>query len=214
MANLSQLFNSFKNHVYNVYGPNPAKMLIYTGVLGWFLSSAAQVVAIAVNDKIPKEQKAFLIPQEIGDGAVNVLSFLVVTSAIKGLASRLVSTGKLAKAPLRAIYEKAGLTAKTGIGKAGMDVVKELQTRLPKAEFDTFVKDYNRFKKGTDVIGMTVGSILSCNIITPLLRNKFAAKRQRREVARMHSKELIYPRGITMDSYLNHVYSSSASLRV
>ena len=62
MANLSQMFKAFKNHVYNVYGPNPAKMLIYTGVLGWFLSSAAQVVAIAVNDKIPKEQKAFLIP--------------------------------------------------------------------------------------------------------------------------------------------------------
>ena len=210
MDKLSKLFNSFKNHVYKVYGPNPAKMLIYTGVIGWFLSSAAQVMAIAVNNKIPKEQKAFLIPQEIGDGAINVLSFFLVTSAIKGIASKLVSTGKIASKPVREFLLKSikegKLNAKE-IGNIGFDISKT-------ANFAEIKPQYDSFKKGTDVIGMTVGSILSCNIITPLIRNNIAAKRQVKTIAHMHgNQKYTYPR-VTMDNYLNSVSMRSGSLRV
>ena len=59
MANPARLFENFKNTVLTKFGPNPAQMLIYTGVLGWFLSSLAQVIAIAVNDKIPKNIDKF-----------------------------------------------------------------------------------------------------------------------------------------------------------
>ena len=105
MMNISNSFDKLKDSMYKNFGANPAKMLIWTGVIGWFLSAAAQVFAIAVNDEIPKEQKAFLIPQEIADGAVNVLSFFVITNSVKALASKLVSSGKIATFKETIIFE-------------------------------------------------------------------------------------------------------------
>ena len=43
--------------LYKAYGGSMGKMLIHTGVIGWALSSAAQIFAIAINDKIHKKQK-------------------------------------------------------------------------------------------------------------------------------------------------------------
>lgn len=208
MTGLTKLFNNFKNTVLTKFGPNPAKMLIYTGVLGWFLSSAAQVGAIAFNDKIPKEQKSFLIPQEIGDGAINVLSFFIVTSSIKGFASRLVSTGKLATPKIRAFLNKNGLKPKNGLGSAKFNIEKM-------ANFDVIQDDYKSFKNGVDVIGMTAGSILSCNIITPVLRNKYASNRQKAALAKMDTNQTS-PRGISMDAYRNlaSIKYSSVGLKV
>ena len=71
----TSLFKSVNDYVARHYGENPGKMLIHTGVIGWVLSSAAQVAAIVINDKIPNEQKMFLIPQEMSDAAVNIASF-------------------------------------------------------------------------------------------------------------------------------------------
>ena len=209
------VFRNFKNTILTKYGPNPAKMLIYTGVLGWFLSSAAQVVAIAVNDKIPKEQKMFLIPQEISDGAINVLSFFLVTSAIKNFASKLVSTGKLANPKIRKFLNETGLDVKKGLGQTKFNIEKL-------ANYDQKKEDYKSFKNGIDVIGMTLGSILSCNIITPILRNKVAADRQQKTLAELHKIEqakLKSPRGISMDNYCKSAalkYSSpySGSLKI
>lgn len=232
MINPSKLFETFKNTVLTKFGPNPAKMLIYTGVLGWFLSSAAQVVAIAVNDKIPKEQKMFLIPQEIGDGAINVLSFLVVTSAIKGFASRLVSSGRLATPKIREFLTKSGVNIKTKTGWKIKDPEATINGKVVKDKFDFSkfsiekmnnfdeIKDeYRAFKNGTDVIGMTLGSILSCNIITPVLRNKYAADRQQVQLAKMQKiqqEQMKAPRGISMDAYRNMAAMkySSGSLKI
>ncbi len=220
MMNPSKMFNNFKNTILTKYGPNPAKMLIYTGVLGWFLSS--QVVAIAVNDKIPKEQKMFLIPQEIGDGAVNVVSFFLVTSVIKNFASRLVSSGKLATPKIRKFLTDSGINIRT---KKGWKVLSNFDFSKFNIKnmmnFSQIKDEYNSFKNGVDVIGMTVGSILSCNIITPVLRNKIAANRQQKTLARMNaidSEKVNYPRGISMDTYQKYAalkYSiPSSSLKI
>ncbi|MBQ8168527.1 hypothetical protein IJZ97_03830 [bacterium] len=208
MLNPSKLFDNFKNTVLTKFGPNPANMLIWTGVLGWFLSSTAQVVAIAVNEKIPKEQKMFLIPQEIGDGAINVLSFLLVTSSIKSLTSKLVSTGKLATPEIRAFLKKTGLHSGNGLGNVKFDISKM-------ANFDQIKDEYRSFKNGVDVIGMTAGSILSCNIITPILRNKFATNRKQKMLAndKIKQESIKAPRGISMDAYMKQAslkYSSSS----
>ena len=73
------LFMKAKDYIAGRYGDDIGKMLVHTGVIGWILSSAAQVVAIVINDKIPKEQKMFLIPQEIADAGVNIASFYLIT---------------------------------------------------------------------------------------------------------------------------------------
>ena len=87
--------------------------------------------------------------------------------------------------------------------------------------FSQIKDEYNSFKNGVDVIGMTVGSILSCNIITPVLRNKIAANRQQKTLARMNaidSEKVNYPRGISMDTYQKYAalkYSiPSSSLKI
>ncbi len=209
MANPARLFENFKNTVLTKFGPNPAQMLIYTGVLGWFLSSLAQVIAIAVNDKIPKEQKAFLIPQEIGDGAINVLSFLLVTSSIKALSSKLVSTGKLTTPAIKAFLKKTGIHTKNGLGDVKFDISKL-------ANFEDIKDEYVPFKNGVDVVGMTLGSILSCNIITPILRNKIATKRQHALLQKEQQPLTGYPRGISMNDYIKNasIKYSSNNLRI
>ena len=126
------LFMQFKDVIAKKYGDNLGKMLIHTGVIGWILSSAAQVAAIVINDKIPKEQKMFLIPQEIADAGVNIV--------------------------LR-------------------------DAKLP----NNLVEDFKKFDSGIDFISTTLGSILSCNIVTPIIRNEIAAERQKSGIAKMNS---------------------------
>ena len=143
MSNAS-LFMNFKNLIAKHYGDNPGRMLIHTGVIGWILSAAAQVMAIAINDKIPKEQKMFLIPQEMADAAVNIVSFYAVTQTFASVAGKLVKTGKWLPGSVRAFLEKSGLGAK--LGKKGFNV--KVDGNLT----DELAKQYDKFNNGIDVI--------------------------------------------------------------
>src|SRR5574344_1491024 len=152
----------FCNWVYNRYAGEQGKMLVHTGVIGWMLSAAAQVCAIVVNDKIPKDQKKFLIPQELADAAINIVSFYAVTTSVKNLATKLVSTGKIAPKAVRTFLND-NMLSKTHVGKLSFDITKH-------PNFNKIEKEYNSFKGGADIVGTTIGSVLSCNIITPVLR--------------------------------------------
>ena len=172
----SNLLQHTVNTVFEKFSSNPSKMLIYTGVLGWFLSSAAQVVAIAVNNNISKEQKSYLIPQEIADGAVNVFSFFLITQSIKSITSKLVSTGKIISPKVKKYLVDKGFNTKDKIGKIDFDIA---EIRNTCQDFEEILPDYNKFKSGVEVIATTVGSIMSCNIVTPILRNEFASREQK-----------------------------------
>ena len=68
------MFNPFKsalNWIATHFRKDASKMLIWTGVAGWTLSSLAQISAVMFNPKLSKEQKSFLVPQEIADAVVN-----------------------------------------------------------------------------------------------------------------------------------------------
>lgn len=168
---LEKAFSSLKSYLYKNYGENPGKMLLHTGTAGWILSSAAQVMAIITNDKIATEQKTFLIPQEIGDGVINILSFYILTSSVKNLCSKAVLNGKIANKAIKGYLEKNKLTDK--IGKVDFNI-KNTQN------YGEIREDFTSFKNGVDVLASTTGSILSCNIVTPILRNEYAADRQKK----------------------------------
>lgn len=178
MSNAS-LFTKFKDVVARKYGENPGKMLIHTGVIGWVLSSAAQVLAIVINDKIPKEQKLFLVPQEMADAGVNIASFYLITQSFKSIASKLVKTGKWLPGAVRDALSKSDVADK--VGKKGFDVLKDGKLT------DELVSKYKKFDAGIDVIATTVGSILSCNIVTPVIRNEIAASKQKSGIAKMNT---------------------------
>lgn len=200
-----ELFSGFKTSLYKNYGENPGKMLVHTGVLGWILSSLAQVSAVVFNDKISPEQKSFLIPQEMADAGINIISFYLVTSSFKNLASKLVSTGKLTTKNIKNALSKEDLKR---IGNLDFNIGK--LSKVPEG--------YKPFKNGVDVVASTIGSIISCNIVTPILRNKYASKRQKQTLERMHkfnNTEIVAPRGITIDQYQKMAamkYSSSLKI--
>lgn len=197
-------FENFKMAVLKKYGNDPGNMLVHTGVLGWVLSSLAQISAVAFNDKIPQEQKVFLIPQEIADAATNILSFYLLTQSVKSLGSKLVSTGKLSTPKIRQFIKS--LNKNQELGKWDFDISKL-------NGFNAIEDNYKNFKQGVDVTSSIIGSVLSCNIITPLIRNQFAAQRQKSAVAQMAANKranISYPKGITMNQYLDRIYTGSS----
>ena len=128
------------------------------------------------------------------------------------MASKLVSTGKLTTKPIREFLTKQGVTSSEHIGKLGFNIENM-------ANFQDIKGEYKSFKNGVDVVASTVGSIISCNIVTPVLRNEYAAKQQKKAIAKMHgtdTHELKSPRGISMDTYikLSSAKYSSGSLKI
>ena len=177
--NKPQILKNVINKIAAAYGNNPGKMLVHTGVIGWALSSLAQVFAIVLNDKIPKEQKLFLIPQEIADAGVNILSFYLITQSVKTLALKLVNTGKWLPASVRKFMTDGAVK---DIGKGTFDVLKHGKLT------EEMALNFKEFRNGIDVIATTAGSIMSCNIVTPLIRNEIAADRQKTYIAKMNAK--------------------------
>lgn len=193
-----------KSGLFERYGENPGGMLIHTGVLGWILSSMAQISAIIFNDKLSPQQKSFLIPQEAADGAINILSFYLVTASFKSLASKLVSTGKLTTKNIKKTLLSQGIEPDK-IGKLDFNI-KDLKN-IPDG--------YKSFKNGVDVLASTVGSIISCNILTPVLRNQYASKRQKQIVARMNEKQENVQHNMTIDYFQKLAYNRySSSLKI
>lgn len=186
------------------YGENPGKMLVHTGTLGWILSSLAQVGAVVFNDKIPSEQKSYLIPQEIADAAVNILSFYVLTNSVKSFGSKLVSTGKLRTAKIKDFLEKNNILDR--VGRFNFDIADPLTygKNAKGINFGPYADSYRAFKNGVDVIASTTGSIISCNLVTPILRNEFAANQQKKVLAAKQQRQfsnMQYPKGITIEDY-------------
>lgn len=208
MSAAGKKFTAFKDVILAKYGEQPGAMLVHTGVLGWILSSLAQITAVAFNDKIPAEQKVFLIPQEIADAATNILSFYIVTQSVKSLGSKLVTTGKISNPKIREFVGKIKQSA--NMGKWDFDIRKQ-------DGFNSIKTEFKDFKNGVDVYASLAGSIASCNIITPIIRNKYASDRQKDVLAKMNTKKmrsLQAPAGISMNEYLNRTYAKGSSLKV
>lgn len=213
MSNTS-LFKKGLNWVARNYGDKPGTMLIHTGVIGWVLSSLAQISAIIINDKIPTKQKMFLIPQEAADAAVNIASFYLITRTFQGLTSKLVKTGKWLPAKVSEFIKNTPFKDK--IGKLSFDVLRDVKT-LPK----NLAENYKFFEDGMDVVATTVGSILSCNIVTPIIRNQYASNRQKTNIAKLNnapetstSDKPYLPRPTMTAFQTKRSYPSSSSLKV
>lgn len=170
---------SIFDKIYKVYHKDAGKMLIHTGTIGWVLSSAAQIAGILMNDKIPKEQKMFLIPQEFMDACVNILSFYLVTRSFTSVANKLTKTGRWIPSNVKNHLIKNGF--KDRIGKFDFNILKDVKlTGRPKRSFELF-------NNGLGVVATTIGSVISCNLITPVLRNRYASHRQKTTLASLNN---------------------------
>lgn len=185
MKNLSSKWAGLKNYLYKHYGQESGKLIVHTGVVTWTMYSLAHVGAILFNDKIPKEQKKFLVPREIADGALNIVAFYAITNTLKNISSRLVSTGKWSNAAIRNFVKK-NPSAEVKMG--------ELSTNLPKTYKgnEDFYNAYSPFNNGLGMLSTTLGSVIACNVGTPFIRNYYGAKQQKKSLEREKMK--VYPR--------------------
>lgn len=175
------------NFFFDKFGKNPGNFLLVSGMIAWGASCVNQLVAVLINKKIPKEQKYFLIPQEITDGIVNVLLFAVFTRSFTRVGERLVETGRMLTPELREELVKKNLGEK--LGKADFNIKETEYMQELSSQFDEdFSKKFNNFYKGASFVFSTIGSIISCDFVTPFVRNKIAAGRQKKALAR--DKEL------------------------
>lgn len=163
------------NWISENFRKDASKMLIWTGVIGWSISSLAQIGAVFVNPKLNREQKSFLIPQEFADAAVNIASFFLVTQAAKKTVSKLFSTGKFAPASVRNYLNRNKDLYAKKIGKLdfNLDAVLKNDANFPTTEY------YACKNFGTMLATVSAG-ILSSNIITPIIRNNMASNMQKK----------------------------------
>ncbi len=185
------MFNPFKsalNWIAKHFRKDASKMLIWTGVAGWTLSSLAQISAVMLNPKLSKEQKSFLIPQEFADAAVNIGSFFLVTQVAKRTVSKLFSTGKFAPQKVRKYLDKHKDLYAKKVGKLDFDLDEVLK------KDKLFPKDEYWACKNFGTTVATVGAgILSSNIITPIVRNQMASKMQKKYIDSKEKPELTTP---------------------
>lgn len=214
-----ELTKKLSTKLYNAFKEDSSNMLIVTSTFGWILSSAAQIGAVKINDKIPSDQKKFLIPQEIFDAVVNIGTFFLFTRGCDKGIKKLLSTGRLTSKPVRTFLEKN--MPKEKIGKYATDIT----TILPNSP--EIEKDYKSFRTGVTVGVNLIAGVIASNIITPILRNKIAAGRQKQSIADKMNQNTMLPavpilpaqNRIGIDNYkkhasLNPYQTTGGSMRV
>lgn len=166
--------SAFKQQLTKLAGASVAKMddiIIFTTVAGWIASSAAQIYGIATNKNYSREQKKYMINQEVFDAGTNIALYFGLTKSLTALSSKLVKTGKLAPRSIVDFMSKNKLLKYRG--KFDFDL-----TKLKSFENSGLQGQFNAFKCFANVTAATIGGIISSNILTPIVRNHFAAHRQ------------------------------------
>jgi len=177
MPPFAKIFDNLKTGIYNKYSQNPAKLLVFTGTLGWALSCCAQVGAIVFNDKLSSKDRQFLIPQEIADGAVNVGLYFGITSAAQKYTEKVIESGKVMfkemQAPLKRVLDAKNMSLAQALEKNGNKISNILKGT-------EYAENFVKLKGGASLVTALIGSIISCNILTPLIRNSIGSKWQKK----------------------------------
>ena len=169
------LLSVVKRQLSKLAGATVSKMgdiIIFTTVAGWMASSAAQIYGIAKNKNYSREQKKYMINQEMFDALTNIGLYFGITKSLTLLSSTLVKTAKLAPKSVINFMNKNGLMAQRG--QLGFDIT---QVNAFQAN-DSVRNTYSAFKCFADATAATIGGIISSNIVTPVVRNRIAAYRQ------------------------------------
>lgn len=134
------------------------------------LSCLAFTGSVLFNKGIPKEQKEFLVSQELADGVINVGLFWLLTSRFNKWAKDQVATCQR----LPKDVKEDVLKAKKILGDdASLEKIKKEVS--PKA-----LEKIEHFEKSFPALISLSGSLLAASIVTPIVRNIIASKFQQR----------------------------------
>lgn len=176
---LHSLVKKATDFIFDKCSKDVGAVLIWTTITGWIASSAAQIIGIRSNSKYSKEQKRFMTNQELGDAAVNILSYCILTMPLKRLSTKLVSTGKILPNNIRKLIIRNGDGRKLG----------KLDFNIPNTPYFSGVeKSFNSFNNFMSTSAAVAGGTVASNIITPILRNRFASHRQNISLNKTYSE--------------------------
>lgn len=188
--NKPPMIKQIANFFFDKFAKKPGEFLLIAGTIGWAASCVNQLVAILINKEIPKEQKYFLVPQEITDGIVNVILFAVCTRSFTRIGERLVETGRMLTPKLRkTLVEEFKLSDRLGKTDFNIKEIPQMNEINKETFKEEFSSDFKKFFAGVSFAFSTFGSVVSCDFVTPFVRNKIAAGRQKKALAR--DKELL-----------------------
>lgn len=199
----------FADVMYKLYSEDAGKQLVHTGALGWLFSSLAQVWVVATDKNIDQKEKKFLVPQEICDGATNVTLYYTISQLIKKGGDMLVDKGHFISDEVvkgveilsndKSSFENglktigkslsSNATLKNEFAAKPVSTLMEnfktlnVFNNLSPAKKEAVTKAFESalgFKNGVSVITAIGASILACNVITPVVRNKMAGLYQQK----------------------------------
>lgn len=204
------------------YSKSTANVVIVLGAVGMIVSMFAQLSSIKSNKNLSEDKKKFLLNQETADSITNTALFFGVTTLLSSIVKRKMDTGRILTPEivkqLEEASEKIGKSfddiikdAKTSL-KIGnekyqigevvkksniFDTVDEMaNNNRPKEEIQSYQAEADTFettKSGLAMIATIFGSVLSTNIISPLVRNKISNHMQEKYNAE-HPKTTPYPK--------------------
>lgn len=224
MKGFAKFANSCAELIYKWFGKDSGKMLLATSMIGISMSSAIQAIAVLLNDKYTMSQKSFMVPQELGDAMLSMISLVAITKPSQKLMSKLVKTGKIMPKNLLNYMKENKLIQNRG--KLDFDFSSEVERFIQKIEkSDKYLKlaekdrlsltnphkkaleDYETFKDSTAAIITTGAGIVSTCAVVPIMRNYIASNFQKKNIAYVNNKREI------QDARVNPVFKSAYTPR-
>ncbi len=189
--------------IYSTFGKSSGGMLLATSILGLTFSAGAQILGICVNKKYTASQKAFMIPQELGELFVSSMAIFAITKPTQKLAAKLAKTGKIMSKEVVSYLKENNLADKRG--HFDFDFEKEVSKIIQQIEnSDKFIKSnaidrvsmlaphksalekHEITSDATSAIATTVASLATVGCVVPVIRNRFAAYYQQQNMDIYH----------------------------
>lgn len=171
------MLNKITNKAQNLAKSDMASFMYATSIIGWVLSSAAQIVGIKLNKNYSKTEKDYMVKQEYGDVLANVLSYVFITTPIMALIGNLVKTGKYTTKNIA-----KHIADLEGVRKWGFDTGESIKNlKLTTSERHNLSCEYRQFSDTLRTIGAFTGGVLSCSFAAPIMKNVFASLRHKPE---------------------------------
>ena len=195
MKGLSKFINSIAEGIYKYFGKNSGKMLLTTSIIGISMSSLIQAMAILVNDKYSNSQKKFMVPQELGEAMISIISIFLITKPIQKFASNLTKTAKIAPKNVINYLKENNIEKRRGLASFNFrskveNTIKTIEnsdkyiksSSTEKAEMlaphKNTLHEFDDFADSTQAYATLVAGILSTSYAVPLIRNNIASRYQ------------------------------------